>query len=166
MVVKVNFEGTVKRVYEEQRGERVNKYVVVTDGRDKYPNVLRFKVKPTSDVRVDEGAVVKVEAYLDGREWEHPEKGPMYFTDLTISTIEVLEAAKPGSAVTDWAGLLAFGKANGEDEAKVKERCVAHKEKVNRRFTAADYAEIAAQIAAEHGAGESGGDEFTDEMPF
>lgn len=177
MVVKVQFEGTVKRVYEETRGQRTNKYVVVTDGRDTYPNILRFKVKPGSTVNALEGAKVKIEAYLDGREWV-PDDGrdPMYFTDLTISTLEVLSAAPAAEKPTkahDWASLLALGSAYGEDQAKVTERCKAHKAKVNRTFTPEDWQAVADVIVSTYAPASpttgptTGADPFDDSvMPF
>lgn len=171
MIVKVQFDGTVKRVYEETRGQRTNKYIVVTDGRDQYPNVLRFKVKPGSTVNAAEGAKVKIDAYLDGREWTKEDGTVLYFTDLTISTLDVLEAAPAAAKPTkahDWATLLTLGSAYGEDQAAVTERCKAYKAKVNRVFTPQDWQAVADEIVAAHAPGQAAAsaNEFSDDLPF
>jgi hypothetical protein len=169
MVVKITFEGTVKRVYEETRGQRTNKYVIVTDGRDTYPNILRFRVKPGNTVNAPEGTKVKIDAFLDGREWV-PEDGrdPMYFTDLTIASVEVLSAAEKPTTAHDWATLLTLGSAYGEDQAAVTERCKAYKAKVNRTFTPQDWQAVAEQIVSSHAteAPATADDPFADNMPF
>lgn len=165
MTVIVKFEGTVKRIYDEQRGQYTHKYVVVLDdnGNTKYPNVLRFKMKPGASVSFSEGAKVRVSAYLDGREWVNPQGQPMYFTDLTVDTIEVLSgsaAPAPSAAgvmssnpatVTDWNTLLAFGLVHGEDQAAVTSRCLAtHPGKPSKTYNAADWQAVAAAIVAAH----------------
>lgn len=174
MRVRIQFEGTVKRVYSETRGQRTNNYIVVTDGEEKYPNVLRFRNRPGVSFAVSEGAEIKVEAYLDGREWAPNDgRAPMYFTDLTISTLETLAAApaaaKPVKA-HDWKSLLALGAAYGEGEAKVTERCKAHKAKVNRTFTPEDWQTVADEIIAAHPAAPETAapakDDFDDDLPF
>ena len=172
MIVKVQFDGAVKRVYEETRGQRTNKYIVVTDGRDQYPNVLRFKVKPGSTVNAAEGAKVKIDAYLDGREWMKEDGTVFYFTDLTISTLDVLEAAPAAAKPTkahDWATLLTLGSAHGEDQTKVTERCKAHKAKVGRTFTPEDWQTVADEIVSSHApvSPTTSTDPFDgDDMPF
>jgi hypothetical protein len=56
----------------------------------------------------------------------------------------------------------------GEDEARVRERCAALKEKLKgRKFGPEDYRAIADEIAAEHGEGGSDDEETADDdMPF
>ena len=168
MVVKIAFEGTVKRVYDETRGTRTNKYMVVTDGNEKYPNVLRFKSKGGAAIAANEGDEVKVEAYLDGREWVPTDgRDPMYFTDLTISSVEVLKAASKPTTATSWQELLALGKAYGEDQNALVARCKAHM-KPFKEMAASDWQAIAAEIVAAHP--ETAADDFPaedpDDMPF
>ena len=178
MVIKITFEGEVKRVYEETRGTRVNKYVVATDGREQYPNVLRFKMKPGTTVAANVGDNVRIEAYLDGREWTPTDgRDPMYFTDLTISALEVMKSAAGGGKPTNannWKELVALGAAYGEDENAVKERCKAYG-KPFKAMSVADWQELARRIVADAtsvsaGAEVDGGTDETfgdeDEMPF
>lgn len=152
MVIKIIFEGEVKRVYEETRGARTNNYIVVTDGGEKFPNVLRFKVKPGASFAVNVGDVVKIEAYLDGREWTPADgRDPMYFTDLTISALEVMKSAAGGGKPTNannWKELVALGAAYGEDENAVKERCKAYG-KPFKAMSVADWQELARRIVAD-----------------
>lgn len=172
MITRVTFEGTVTRVYDEQRGQYTNTYVVVTDGHDKYPNILRFGVKPGATAQCAVGDAVKVNAYLNGREWTNQQGQVMYFTDLKIDTVEVLNrSAAPSASVpttaTDWKSLVALGAANGENEVAVKARCEAYKAKVNRRFTPEDYAAIANEILSAHATpGNTTTDSFEDDCPF
>ena len=174
-MVKITFEGTVKRNYDETRGQYTSRYMVVTDDGGKYANVLRFKLK-SSATPAPEGAKVKVAAYVDGHEWTNQQGQIMYFTDFTVDTVEVLSApavpaapAAPTAPATahDWASLLALGAANGEDQTAVTARCNAYKAKVNRRFTPEDYATLGAEIVAAHkpapGAPQPS---FDDDCPF
>lgn len=171
MVIKIIFEGEVKRVYEETRGTRTNNYIVVTDGGEKYPNVLRFKVKPGASFAAGVGDIVKVEANLDGREWTPTDgRDPMYFTDLTISTLEVMRAAAGGGKPTNannWKELVALGEAYGEDEESVKERCRAYG-KPFKAMSCADWQELARRIVADATGGGGTDEAFEDEkdMPF
>ena len=157
MNTKFKFEGTVKRIYEETRGQYTSKYVVMTDNAEKYPNILCFRLKPNADVSFGEGARVAVEAFVDGREWTNPQGQVKYFTDLTIATYDVLGSAAPAAATggkptkaNDWKTLLAVGAAFGEGQDKVTERCKAHKAKVNRQFTPEDWQAVADCIIADH----------------
>ena len=171
-MVKITFEGTVRRNYDETRGQYTSRYMVVTDDGGKYENVLRFKLKPDA-TPAPEGAKVKVAAYVDGREWTNQKGEIMYFTDFKVDTVEVLSAptapaasAAPATA-HDWASLLALGAANGEDQAAVTARCNAYKAKVNRRFTPEDYATLGAEIVAAHKPAPAAPQpSFDDDCPF
>ena len=178
-MIKIEFKGTVTRVYEETRGLYTSKYIVaVEENSGKYPNVLRFKLTQDSTVSVDVGANVAISAYLDGREWTNPQGATMYFTDLRIDTVSVLSAA-PAAVTAGQAGakptiatngkeLLALGAAYGEDQASVNARCVAHKAKVNRQFTAADWQAVADEIIVAHSPATNApaSSEFDDGLPF
>lgn len=175
-MVKITFEGSVKRIYSETRGQYTSKYVVASDNGGKYENVLRFKLKPDYAPSFAEGARVKIAAYLDGREWANPQGGLVYFTDLKVDTIEVVgnvsapapsEAAKPVTA-TDWASLCALGAAYGDSNDTIKARCEAYKAKVNRKFTPEDWQAVANEIVAAHSPQQpaSSSIEFADDVPF
>lgn len=179
-MIKITFEGVAKRIYDETRGQYTHKYVVVSEESSKYPNVLRFKMKTANDLVFREGARIRVAAYLDGREWTNPQGQTMYFTDLTVDTIEVLGAtsepapsnttiaAKPTSA-TGWAPLLALGAAYGEDQASVTNYCKAtHPGKPSASYTVADWQAVADAIVKAHApvATAQPSSAFEDEMPF
>ena len=183
-MVKITFEGVVKRIYSETRGQYTSKYVVASDNGGKYENVLRFKLKPDYAPSFAEGARVKIAAYLDGREWANPQGGLVYFTDLKVDTIEVVgnaapspdgraalgqatPAAKPVTA-TDWASLCALGAAYGDSNDTIKARCEAYKAKVNRKFTPEDWQAVANEIVAAHSPQQpaSSSIEFADDVPF
>lgn len=175
-MVKIQFEGLVRRIYSETRGQYTSKYIVVSDDGGKYENILRFKLKPDYTPSFAERAKVKISAYLDGREWANQQGQLMYFTDLKVDTIEVVggeaasnpanSAAKPTTA-TDWASLCALGAAYGEDLNALKTRCEAHKAKVNRKFTPEDWQTVANGIVAAHApAAAAASSEFDDDMPF
>ena len=177
MVVKIEFAGTVRRIYSETRGTYTSKYIVVSDDGGKYENILRFKLKPDYTPSFAERAKVKISAYLDGREWANQQGQLMYFTDLKVDTIEVVgseapsnpanSAAKPTTA-TDWASLCALGAAFGEDLSALKTRCEAHKAKVNRKFTVEDWQSVAAEIVVAHTnpSPAPAANDFDDDMPF
>ena len=174
--MKITFEGTVVRVYEETRGQRTNKYIVVSDKAEKYPDIFRFSLKQGSAISVAEGCQVKVTAYLHGREWANAEGKLMYFTDLNVDTVEVLNnpaaaaaapaaAAKPTTA-TNWNKLLALGSAYGEDATAVTNRCkTTHPGKASDTYTAADWQAVAAAIVAAH-TPPPAAPAFTSDMPF
>ena len=180
-MIKIQFEGVVKRIYSETRGQYTSKYVVASDNGGKYENVLRFKLKPDYAPSFAEGARVKIAAYLDGREWANPQGGLVYFTDLKVDTIEVVgnasasgsvaptpsEAAKPTTA-TDWASLCALGAAYGDSNDTIKARCEAYKAKVNRKFTPEDWQAVANEIIAVHSPQQpaSSSIEFASDEPF
>lgn len=177
-MIKIEFKGTVTRVYEETRGQYTSKYIVaVEENSGKYPNVLRFKLKQDSTVSVDVGANVAISAYLDGREWTNPQGATMYFTDLRIDTVSILSAAPAPAApqsgakptvANDSKSLLALGAAYGENQAAVSDRCAKHLEKVGRRFTAADWQAVANEIIAAHSptTNAPASSEFDDGLPF
>lgn len=175
--MKVTFEGTVVRVYEETRGQRTNKYIVVSDKAEKYPDIFRFSLKQGSAISVAEGCQVKVTAYLHGREWANSEGKLVYFTDLNVDTVEVLNnpaaatatpAAKPTTA-TNWAELLDLGSAYGEDRNAVTNRCKAtHPGKASDAYAAADWQAVANVIVAAHTppSPAAPAPDFTSDMPF
>lgn len=183
-MIKIQFEGVVKRIYSETRGQYTSKYVVASDNGGKYENVLRFKLKPDYAPSFAEGAHVKIAAYLDGREWANPQGELVYFTDLKVDTIEVVgnaasspdgraalgqatPAAKPTTA-TDWASLCALGAAYDESNDTIKAHCEAHRSKVNRKFTPADWQAVANEIIAAHSPRQPAPTtmEFADDEPF
>jgi single-stranded DNA-binding protein len=179
-MIKIQFEGVVKRIYSETRGQYTSNYVVASDNGGKYENVLRFKVKPECSPSFSKGARVKIAAYLDGREWANPQGQLMYFTDLKVDTIEVLSASHDGqtafgqssagkpTTATDWASLCALATAYGDSQDAIKSRCEAHKAKVNRRFTPEDWQTVANEIVAAHAPqpAASAASEFDDDIPF
>ena len=159
-MIKIQFEGTVKRIFDETRGGKTKKYVVVTDGAEQYPQVLRFKLKTPDTPVYGEGDKVKVGAYLDGREWTNDEGKIFYFTDLTVDVVEVLEKGhpfggasggedKPRTAKT-WNALLALAAAWGETKDQVMERGKKLQAQINRKFQPEDYQAIADEIVAAH----------------
>ena len=174
--MKITFEGTVVRVYEETRGQRTNKYIVVSDKAEKYPEILRFSLKQGSAISVAEGCQVKVTAYLHGREWANAEGKLMYFTDLNVDTVEVLNnpaaatatpaaAAKPTTA-SNWNELLALGSAYGEDMNAVTNRCKAsYPGKASETYTSENWQFIANAIVAAH-TPPPAAPAFTSDMPF
>lgn len=163
-MVKIQFEGSVKRIYSETRGQYTSNYVVVGEtGGGKYANILRFKLKPDYTPSFGDGAQVKVSAYLDGREWANPQGQLMYFTDLKVDTIEVLSVGAPPSsaapaspsakptAANDWASLLALGTAHGENQASIIEFCKRTLPgKASSAYVAADWQTVAKAIVAAH----------------
>lgn len=166
-MVKIEFAGEVVRIYEEERGSRVNKYMVVADRSGKYPNVLRFNLKPDAALNCPVGTKVNVTAFLDGREWVNNEGKTFYFTDLKVSTVDVVSPApasgdRPTKTV-DWKSLLAVGASFGESEEDVKSRCRAYG-KPFREMTAQDWQNIADGIATAHAEGETPVDD--DDFPF
>ena len=180
MIVKIQFEGKVKRIYEEQRGQYTHKYVVVSDDGGKYENVLRFQLKPDFAVNFAEGAFVKVSAYVNGREWTNSQGQVMYFIDLKVDTVEVVSngsaaptaapaatptAAKPTTAA-DWPSLLALAQAYGEDQTSVISFCKAtHPGKQSNTYGAAEWQAVADAIVKAHTV-VAAPPPFADEMPF
>lgn len=154
MSVKMTFEGTVTRIYEEERGQHTNKYLVVTDDGGKYPNVLRFNLKPDAAAPCGENDKVKVSAYINGREWTNNEGKTMYFTDFKVDTVEVLESAAPADkpkTAANWNELVALGAAYGEDIQSITNRCKAkHPGKAASSYTAADWQAVADEIVSAH----------------
>ncbi|MBQ2629551.1 MAG: DUF3127 domain-containing protein [Kiritimatiellae bacterium] len=155
-MIKIQFEGTVKRIFDETRGGKTKKYVVVTDGAEQYPQVLRFKLKTPDTPVYGEGDKVKVGAYLDGREWTNDEGKIFYFTDLTVDTVEVLAKGQPGGGTDKpktaktWNALLALAEAWGETKDQVMERGKKLQEQIKRKFLPEDYQTIADEIVAAH----------------
>jgi len=179
-MVKIQFEGSVKRIYSETRGQYTSNYVVVEEaGGGKYANILRFKLKPDYTPSFGDGAQVKVSAYLDGREWANPQGQLMYFTDLKVDTIEVLAAgaapsatataAKPTTA-NDWSTLLALGTAYGENQDSIIAFCKKTLPgKASNAYTAADWMAVGNAIVAAHAPTVTGITQppaFNDDMPF
>lgn len=179
---KIKFAGTVTRVYEEQRGERVNRYVVVSDNEGKYPDVLRFTLKQDAAMPCAEGDKVEVSAYVHGREWTSGEGKTLYFTDLRVDTVEVLSRSRGASAgnsvsdgkptkAADWSELVTLGSAWGEDVTKVTARCRTMRDKINRKFTPSDWQAVADEIVLAHSpkaaaAMADANESFDDDMPF
>ena len=169
---KITFAGIVTRIYDEQRGERTNKYLVVTNSDGKYPDVLRFSLKPDTAAPCKEGDKVEVAAYVHGREWTSPTTGnTMYFTDLRVDTVSVTAAAQPAAepttTATDWTTLLAVGAVFGEDKAAVSARCKKrHPGKPSSQYTPADWQAVADGIVADHSAAPEVADAFDDDIPF
>ena len=179
-MVKIQFEGSVKRIYSETRGQYTSNYVVVEEaGGGKYANILRFKLKPDYNPTFGEGAQVQVSAYLDGREWANPQGQLMYFTDLKVDTIEVLAAgaapsaaapaAKPTTA-NDWGSLLALGTAYGENQDSIIAFCKKTLPgKASNAYTAADWMAVGNAIVAAHTTAAPAAAQppaFNDDMPF
>lgn len=177
MIVKIQFEGKVKRIYDEQRGQYTHKYVVVSDDGGKYENVLRFQLKPDFTVNFAEGAFVKVAAYVNGREWTNSQGQVMYFMDLKVDTVEVVSngsaaptaaptAAKPTTAA-DWPSLLALAQAYGEDQSSVISFCKSTcPGKQSNAYSAADWQKVADAIVKAHTVPAAPPPDFNDEMPF
>lgn len=183
MIVKIQFEGKVKRIYEEQRGQYTHKYVVVSDDGGKYENVLRFQLKPDFAVNFAEGAFVKVSAYVNGREWTNSQGQVMYFMDLKVDTVEVVSngsatapsaapsattsgGAKP-TAAADWPSLLALAQAYGEDQTSVISFCKSTcPGKQSNTYSAADWQKVADAIVKAHTVTVAPPSDFNDEMPF
>lgn len=166
MSTKVEIKGVVVDAYQRTSKSGYVTNCVVVDDADpgsKYPNPIEIEAK--EPVKVSRGDKVTVEFFVNGRSWTNQEGEVRYFTSLRLASIIVTETAGP----TDWKGVLAFAAKFGEDEARVRERCAALKEKLKgRKFGPEDYRAIADEIAAEHGEGESADGEETadDDMPF
>ena len=177
-MVKIQFGGSVKRIYSETRGQYTSKYVVVEEASGgKYANILRFKLKPDYNPTFGEGAQVQVSAYLDGREWANPQGQIMYFTDLKVDTIEVLTAgAAPTGVATkptmanDWGSLLALGTAYGENQDSIIAFCKKTLPgKASNAYTAADWMAVGNAIVAAHTTAAPAAAQppaFNDDMPF
>lgn len=182
-MVKIQFEGSVKRIYSETRGQYTSNYVVVEDaGGGKFANILRFKLKPDYKPAFGEGAQVKVSAYLDGREWANSQGQLMYFTDLKVDTIEVLNAGARAPSANDsstapkattastWDELLALGADYGENQASIIEFCKRTLPgKASNTYAAADWQAVAKAIVAAHAPTVTGTTQppaFNDDMPF
>jgi hypothetical protein len=181
-MTRIKFAGKVTRTYEEERGGRTNRYVVVSDTDCKYPDILRFTLKPDAQMPCAEGDKVDVSAYVHGREWTSGDGRTVYFTDLRLDTVEVLSRASGASGAdvgggkptkaSDWNALVTLGSAWGEDVSAVTARCRAYRDKVNRKFTAADWQAVADEIVLAHSPRavaameQKQQESFDDDMPF
>ena len=158
--------------------------IVETSKNEAYPSpvTVTFKKAHVKDVEtLNVGDGVTIDGFVEGRKWD-PQDGRAvkYFVDLSATAVMVTEKApaqadaetpvvKPDdpTSVTDWKTLLAFGVANGEDEAKVKARCQAYKtaKKLTAKFTVADWQAVAAEIV-QTSAQAQASDPDLDDMPF
>ena len=129
MIVKIQFEGKVTRVYDEERNSRTTHYIVVSEQncREGFrPIVLRFKAMPESEAArsIHEGDVIDLSAYVDGRDWVSPKTGDtMYFVDLNINEYKILVAAAKPTKAGSWPELLEVAKCWGVSEDDVKKMC-------------------------------------------
>lgn len=103
MGIKVKTSGTVTRRFKEVRKDGKETFcIAVSDGAEKYPNVLKFKASDKE--QLDCAAVgnkVEVEFWIDGREWTSPEKKVLYFTDFRIASIRNAKEPEPEHEVVE-----------------------------------------------------------------
>ena len=182
-MIKIEFRGTVTRVYEETRGNYTKKYIVaVEENGGKYANTLRFKLKQSSAISVATGANVAITAYIDGREFDGRYYVDIVGMDLTrhetgggaaTKRAAPATAAKPIFGCTAATAIETWAKYHGDDKPGFAEFCKAKKPGVaSKQYTIADWADIvnaieAAQNAAAQAA-EVGNDGATDneDLPF
>lgn len=161
---KFQITGAIYKIGEVQTFESgFQKRELVVNTNTTRPSPVALSLFKEDVSRADGLAVgdeVTVEGTVNGREWQGP-KGVKFFSDLIIRSIQVVRRAA-GDVVGDWPALLAFAKARSIGDEAVKAACEAHKAKVNRKFTAADWAEVAKALDAKPAPAE----DPNEDMPF
>ena len=143
--------------------------IVETSNSDKFSSPVCVTLKRDKTAQADslhEGDSVEVTGFVEGRRWEGP-NGVRHFIDLSANSILVTGRATLPTTAASWKELVALGKAYGEDEAAVVERCKAYG-KPFKEMGEADWQKLAAAIVAARTAegGDGAGDGIAEDVPF
>ena len=95
--MNVEIKGTVKKVNatEAVSDNFSKRTVIVQEDVDKYPAIFQIEFinnKTELPDKLNEGDTVTFNCNLNGREWESPTKGTMYFLSLNCWKMEVNES--------------------------------------------------------------------------